>query len=29
MSDTMRHFLAGQQALMPQVLAMISPTVKS
>jgi glutamine synthetase len=29
MSDTMRHFLAGQQALMPQVLAMISPTVNS
>src|SRR5258706_8188 len=29
MSQTMRHFLAGQQALMPQVLAMISPTVNS
>src|SRR5882757_32855 len=29
MSDTMRHFLAGQQLLMPQILAMISPTVNS
>jgi len=29
MSATMRHFLAGQQALMPQILAMISPTVNS
>jgi glutamine synthetase len=29
MSQTMRHFLAGQQALMPQVLAMIAPTVNS
>src|SRR5258707_1092807 len=27
MSDTMRHFLAGQQALMPHILAMIAPTV--
>src|SRR5258708_31562171 len=29
MSDTMRHFLAGQQALMPHILAMIAPTVNS
>ncbi|HZS85094.1 MAG TPA: glutamine synthetase [Stellaceae bacterium] len=29
MSDTMRHFLAGQQALMPELLAMIAPTVNS
>ncbi|HYD98012.1 MAG TPA: glutamine synthetase family protein [Alphaproteobacteria bacterium] len=29
MSDTMRHFLGGQQRLMPEVLAMISPTVNS
>ncbi len=29
MSKTMRHFLAGQQLLMPQILAMISPTVNS
>jgi len=29
MSATMRHFLAGQQLLMPQLLAMISPTVNS
>jgi glutamine synthetase len=29
MSDTMRHFLAGQQLLMPQLLAMIAPTVNS
>lgn len=29
MSDTQRHFLAGQQQLMPEVLAMISPTVNS
>jgi glutamine synthetase len=29
MSATMRHFLAGQQALMPQLLAMIAPTVNS
>jgi glutamine synthetase len=29
MSRTMRHFVAGQQALMPQLLAMVSPTVNS
>ncbi|MEO8560164.1 MAG: glutamine synthetase [Rhodospirillales bacterium] len=29
MSKTMRHFVAGQQALMPQILAMVSPTVNS
>lgn len=29
MSKTMRHFVAGQQALMPQLLAMVSPTVNS
>jgi glutamine synthetase len=29
MSDTMRHFIGGQQALMPEVLSMISPTVNS
>lgn len=29
MSKTMRHFLAGQQRLMPEVLAMIAPTVNS
>ncbi len=29
MSDMMRHFIGGQQALMPQILAMISPTVNS
>jgi glutamine synthetase len=28
-SDTMRHFIAGQQALMPQLLALIAPTVNS
>ena len=28
-SDMMRHFIGGQQALMPQILAMISPTVNS
>jgi len=28
-SDTQRHFLAGQQRLMPEFLAMISPTVNS
>ncbi len=28
-SDTMRHFLAGQQKLMPELLAMIAPTVNS
>ena len=29
MSGTMRHFLAGQQKLMPELLAMIAPTVNS
>jgi glutamine synthetase len=29
MSDTQRHFLAGQQHLMPEFLCMISPTVNS
>ena len=29
MSDTMRHFVAGQQRLMPEILAMIAPTVNS
>jgi glutamine synthetase len=29
MSDIQRHFLAGQQRLMPQFLSMISPTVNS
>jgi glutamine synthetase len=29
MSATMRHFVAGQQALMPELLAMIAPTVNS
>jgi len=29
MSDAMRHFIGGQQALMPQVLAMVSPTINS
>jgi glutamine synthetase len=29
MSDTMRHFIAGQQRLMPEFLAMIAPTVNS
>ncbi len=29
MSDIQRHFLAGQQRLMPEFLAMISPTVNS
>ncbi len=29
MSDTMRHFIAGQQQLMPELLAMIAPTVNS
>jgi glutamine synthetase len=28
-SDTMRHFIAGQQRLMPELLAMIAPTVNS
>ncbi len=29
MSDLMRRFLAGQQALMPELLAMVAPTVNS
>ena len=29
MSDTMRWFIGGQQKLMPEVLAMVSPTVNS
>jgi len=29
MSDAMRHFIGGQQALMPELLAMVSPTVNS
>lgn len=29
MSKLMRHFVAGQQALMPELLAMVSPTVNS
>ena len=29
MSTTMRHFIGGQQALMPQVLAMVASTVNS
>ena len=29
MSDTMRHFVAGQQQLMPELLAMVSPTINS
>ena len=28
-SDTLRHFVAGQQRLMPELLAMIAPTVNS
>lgn len=28
-SDTMRHFYAGQQQLMPELLAMIAPTINS
>lgn len=28
-SDTMRHFIGGQQALMPELLSMIAPTVNS
>ncbi len=28
-SDTMRHFYAGQQMLMPEMLAMIAPTVNA
>ena len=29
MSQTMRHFLGGQQRLMPELLAMLAPTVNS
>ena len=29
MSDTQRHFLAGQQKLMPELLCMTSPTINS
>ena len=29
MSDTMRHFVAGQQQFMPELLAMIAPTINS
>jgi len=29
MSETMRHFVGGQQALMPELLALIAPTVNS
>ena len=29
MSDIQRHFVAGQQKLMPEMLAMISPTINS
>jgi glutamine synthetase len=29
MSDTMRHFVAGQQQLLPELLAMVAPTVNS
>jgi len=29
MSDTMRQFVAGQQKLMPELLAMIAPTINS
>ena len=29
MSQVMRHFVAGQQQLMPEMLAMISPTINS
>ncbi len=28
-SETMRHFIGGQQALMPELLALIAPTVNS
>ncbi|GJL82546.1 MAG: glutamine synthetase [marine bacterium B5-7] len=28
-SETMRHFIGGQQALMPELLSMIAPTVNS
>jgi glutamine synthetase len=29
MSDTMRHFVAGQQHLLPEMLAMVAPTINS
>ena len=29
MSETMRHFVAGQQKLMPELLAMVAPTINS
>lgn len=29
MSQTMRHFVAGQQKLMPELLAMVAPTINS
>jgi glutamine synthetase len=29
MSDSMRHFVAGQQKLMPELLAMVAPTINS
>jgi glutamine synthetase len=29
MSETMRHFVAGQQALMPEMLALVAPTINS
>ena len=29
MSETMRHFVAGQQQFMPELLAMIAPTINS
>jgi glutamine synthetase len=29
MSETMRHFIGGQQQLMPELLAMVAPTVNS
>jgi glutamine synthetase len=29
MSETMRHFVGGQQQLMPELLAMVAPTVNS
>lgn len=28
-SETMRHFIGGQQALMPELLAMVAPTINS
>jgi len=29
MSETMRHFIGGQQALMPEVLSMVAPTINA